>query len=136
MTKQSGFGDIEFYQRKKEIKERFNAIVPKLKALHQNHYYQRAVEQFRDVLTPMEPRDMGRLPLFSDNGLSAVKSKNACVLILISVFVCRYWDFCERTGSWGRIDAELKWFETLADKGLSDYDIKGEKYPGYYLRKM
>ncbi len=132
----ASFGDVDFYQQKKEIQERFRAIVPKLQALDQNQYYKQAIQRFRDVLVPVIPVDMGRLPLYSEDGKTLARNKSSCVLALISVFVQKFWTFCENPGlelDFALADAHLETLEDMARFGLNGFKIVGKKYPGYYL---
>ena len=131
---QSGFGDVDFYQQKKQIVERFNAIVPKLKVLDKGYYYMQAVQRLRDALT-FTTRDLGKLPVFSINGLSLDKKKTTCVLYLMARFVQYYWNFCDRSRGMEVPELDLEQLESIASEGLDVFEIKGDKHPGYYLER-
>ncbi len=130
---QCGFGNTEFFQQKKQIVERFRAIVPKLKALDQNVFYKEAVQGFQDALASTT-YDLGRLPVYSSTGLSLTKSKSNCVLCLLSKFVQCYWYFCIRQDNETLLESDLwKQLENIAEKGLDAFEIKKNIGLGYYL---
>ena len=133
MTKHN-FGDVAFYQQRKELKERFCKLAPKLQELDQNYYFKCAVQRFRDVLN-IGVIDPGKLPVFTSDGLSIPPKKDSCVLCIISMFVQDYWNFREGLSSKNSAESELVKLENIVAKGLDAFDIEGDTFPGYYLEE-
>lgn len=126
-----GFGNIDFFQQKKAIADRFYAIAPKLKDLSKEGFYREAVQDFRDALSSTT-HDLGRLPLVSKDGYSPNKKKTDCVLCLIGEFVQDYWDFCTAKCEYA-VETKLQGLESIVKKGFNAFEVKGNLYKGYRL---
>ena len=131
---QSGFGNTKFYQERKGIIDRFNAVVPALKKLHQNGFYKEAIQKCRDALQDTT-HDLGKLPVTRDNGLSPVPEKELCVVHLVARFVMDFWKYERKNCPVERITARLAFIEQIAACGLDAYKVGGEQYIGYYLER-
>lgn len=131
---QSGFGDSKLYREQKAIVERFNAVVPMLKKLHQNGHYKEAIQKFRDALKDTT-HDLGKLPVFRDSGMSLTPDKEQCVVYLVAKFVVDFWKYTQKHCPVKTVIARLIFIETLANIGLDRYEVAGEKYDGYYLER-
>jgi len=95
MTRTNSFSDINHYQAKTQIKERFNKILTDLqKTVEQNGYAVQAVQRFRGCLENPENSDVSRLPVFAPVPACPKPNKILCVLHLISYTVQLYWAFC------------------------------------------
>ena len=131
---QSGFGDTKFYRERKAIIERFNATVPALKKLHQNGHYKEAIQSYRDALQDAT-HDLGKLPVFRDSGMSLTPDKEQCVIYLVARFVVDFWKYTQKHMSVKVVVSRLALIETIAKDGLDPYEVKGEKFVGYYLER-
>lgn len=133
------FGDIEFYQTKKEIKERFEKILTNLrKTVEKNGNAVQIIERFRGCLENPENNDITRLPFYSFNSISRKRKKIHCVLCLTGYTIQIYWSFCVGNKLVkNTIGAGLNKLENYAIKGLDAFKIIGTKYPnGYSLKEI
>lgn len=137
VRKDHSFGNIEFFQAKKEIKERFNGILTKLqKTVERNGHAVQTVQRFRGCLENPEQSDVSRLPFYSDVPFSRVHHKISCVLCVLSHTIQLYWSFC--TGNQGVrkiIAASLCDLENYTIKGLKAYRTVKHSL-GYYLEEI
>jgi len=131
---QSGFGNTKFYQEQKDIVERFNAIVPSLKKLHQGGHYKEAIQKFRDALKDTT-HDLGKLPAFRDSGLSLAPKKEQCVIYLVARFVVDFWQYTQKHCPVKTVTTRLVLIEAVAKDGFDAFDIAGEQFVGYYLER-
>lgn len=137
--KDHSFGDVEFYQARKQIKKRFNKILTDLqKTVERNGYAVQTVQRFRGCLNNSENIDFTRLPFYSKTYTSIKYDKISCVLCLISLTIQLYWRFCnentECLHAW--IDRHLGELESIAAKGLKAFKIGNHlKSKRYYLEE-
>ena len=131
---QSGFGNTKFYQERKAIVDRFNAVVPALKKLHQNGFYKEAIQKLRDALQD-STHDLGKLPVTRDSGLSPTPEKELCVVYLVARFVMDFWQYERKNGSLKKVVTRLIFIEALAKDGFDYYDVQGDKFDGYCLER-
>lgn len=132
------FPDPDVYAAQREIKQRYNAVLSKLIKTIQSAEVKNMLSNFRDVLD--EPKDdpFGKLPVYNvAYGLSPEFSKYRCLLNFISRMVQRNWVFNEGEDleTTVLIKSDLTFLESIAEKGLDAFEIKGNKFPGYYLSK-
>ncbi len=130
---QSGFGDIDFYQQKKQIVERFDVILPKIKALNKGYYYLQAVQRFRDALT-FKFHDLGKLPVYSTTGRSLTRSKTNCVLGLFSLCIQHYNHFCNKVFVIEAAELGLQKLASIVNSGLDEFELVKYK-SGYVLER-
>lgn len=131
---QRGFGNTKFYQERKSIVDRFNAVVPLLKKLHQNGHYKEAIQKFRDALKD-GTHDLGKLPVFRDSGLSLTPDKEQCVVYAVARFVVDFWKYERKNCPVKDVISRLIEIELIAKDGFDYYDVMGDKFDGYHLER-
>lgn len=140
MPKRSNsFGDIEFYQAKKRIKERFHKVLTALReTVKQNGYAVQSIERFRGCLNIRKSgNSISELPVFSTRPYSPTHSKIYCVLCLVSFTVQYYWAFCNGAKECETIITEsLTDLESYVTEGLDAFEVvKLDGRRLYYLKK-
>lgn len=128
------FGDVEHYQAKKEIKERFNKILTDLqKTVERNGYAVQTVQRFRECLENPENNDISRLPFYSETPFSSKRNRIQCILCWISCTIQMYWNFCNGDDKPVElINRSLSELEHYIKKGLKAFRTV-HKPEGYYL---
>ncbi len=139
MKSRSEFPNPEVHAAQIEIRHRYGTVLNKLIRTIKSATVRDMLNRFRDVLDQPKDDPYGKLPV--DNatyGLSPEKNKHACLLNFISWMVKRNWVFNEDGDLQTVIltKADLVVLESIAEKGLDAFEIKGTKFPGYFLREI
>lgn len=134
--KDQNFEDPEFYQAKKQIKERFNKILTDLQqTVERNGYAVVTVQRFRGCL---ENSDVSRLPFYSNSAFSKKRNKIMCVLSVVSYAIQLYWKFCAgNNDAKVLINSYLNDLEIIIENGLKHFkatQVKG--FSGYFLKEI
>ena len=134
----SEFPNSEIYAAQQEIRQRYNDVLSKLIRTISGVEVRDMLSKFRDVLGRPKDDPIGKLPVYNVTyGLSPVKNKHGCLLNFISNMVQRNWEFnkSEEMKIAERVQRDLTFLESVAEKRLDKFETKGEKFPGYYLRE-
>lgn len=135
MTRKLTFGDANYHVLKTSLGKELKEALNKVQDLDQNQYFKRAVQRFRDVITPSEDIDVGVLPvLVRNNARSKTHCKINCVLCLISHTVQLYWKLFQGDKSKEQaIRNNIAVLGVFAKHGLGAYKVAGKLSTGYYL---
>jgi len=131
------FPNAEVYAAQQEIKQRYNAVLTELIRTNHDAGVRTLLSGFRGLITEPSFDPVGKLPVNSTLGLSQKRNKYKCLLHLISRLVQDNWEFneLEDLSDAEEVKFSLTFLESIAEKGLSSFEIKGTKFPGYYLKE-
>ena len=129
------FPNAEVYAAQQEIKRRYNSVLTELIRTNRDAGVRTLLSGFRELLTEPTFDPTHKLPVYSQAGLSPRRSKYYCLLCWVSMVVQHNWLFNELEDL---LDAEqvkdyITFLESIAKKGLDAFEIRGDRFPGYYL---
>jgi hypothetical protein len=92
------FGNIDEYQRKRELQHKLETILLALAKLVANPTMRERIGQFREHLRPLDCDDEGYIPggtQQKERGhfLCRIDNKEACLLVLLRFAVMEWWSF-------------------------------------------
>lgn len=136
MGNQKQIHNAGFLMLKQEIKKRFEKLLIDLQSFSINGFFKQTVQRFRPCIEPNEALNESQLPFFSKRVKPHVRSKEHCVLCILSHTVQLYWEFCNTQDLTlgDAIGVYLETLELYAKHGSNGVKVCGQKYPdGYYL---
>lgn len=113
------FGDMEFYQQKKQLQARLNvALLALAKKVRDNPVLCEKIDQFRRGINPIEGIDDSRLPageLVKRGFICRTPTRQSCLLTFLRFVVEEWWRYAKK---------EREEFESV----MSVLDVIVEKY--------
>lgn len=135
MANKKRIGDINLLIVIQDFKKQFEQLFIDIQNFSDSVGFKEAIQKFNYCLKP-SPDGIQRLPVFNDKRLSKKANKDKCVLYYISFMIQLYWQL--QTGKLGledRLEADFLVLKECLKNGRDAYDVAGDKFAGYYLRK-
>ena len=136
MGNQKQIHNADFLMLKQEIKKRLEQLTIDLQGFSINGYFKQTVQKFRPCIEPNEALGESQLPFFSEKPESHSRSKDQCVLCMLSFTIQLYWKFCNNQDmkKGDDVTVGLDLLEGYAKYSSKNWKICGQKYPdGYHL---
>jgi len=129
--------NVDYMLARQQFKQRIKTAIKKAEKLPGDHHYKTVCKQFLNCVEPEKVPGTNPLPLIAgpDNKCH-FRSKYECMLYLFSSAIQTF----HRLDPLNKLEqlvlkGQLYYFEKILDKGLKAYELKGAKYPGYYLQE-
>jgi len=129
--------NIEYVMARQQIKQRIQAIIKNATKLSHSSRYKSMCAEFLNCIEPETVPGINPLPLIAGpNNRCRVRSKYECLLFKISYLIQHFHKLTPTNSlTLTMIKGQVQSFEWLLKKGLNGYEIRGSKFPGYFLQE-
>jgi len=126
--------NVDYMLARQKTKQRIQAVIKRATKLSPREHFTVTCKRFLNCVEPEKVPGTNPLPLVALSSKCHIRDKHECVLVLISRLLQNFHEFTPENKLTQMVTlVNLKYLKKILDEGLKVYDLKGEKYPGYYL---